>query len=191
MSEREGSPADHATDAERGHPRAMPVRTFRLAPMSGLLWALTVPVLALPLLFAVLGAWAPAPAFPVLWTIAGLLVLLDLGVWCWARPSRFEVGADGLVIVWPARRRRIPRQDIAGARVLARGAFRREFGVAARIGVGGLWGGFGWAWTSRRGLLDLYVSRTDGCVLVERRSGRPALLTPERPDEFVRALGAG
>ncbi len=159
--------------------------------MSGPLWALTVPLLALPLLFAVLATWTPAPASPVLWTIAGLLVLLYGVVRLWARPGRFEVGADGLVIVWPARRRWIPRGDIAGARVLAPGQFRREFGLGARIGVGGLWGGFGWVWTSRRGLLDLYISRTDGCVLVERRSGRPLLLTPEQPDEFVRTLGAG
>ena len=167
----------------------MAIRTFRLAPMSALLWGLTVPLLAVPLLFAVLGAWAPAPASAVLWAVAGLLALLYVGVWCWARPGEFEVGADALAIVWPARRRRIPRHDIAGARVLAPGEFRREFGLAVRVGVGGLWGGFGWAWTSRAGMLDLYVSRTDGCVLVERRSGRPLLLTPEQPDEFVRALG--
>jgi hypothetical protein len=30
-----------------------------------------------------------------------------------------------------------------------------------RIGVGGLWGVFGWLWT-RRGLVEVYVSRTDG-----------------------------
>jgi Bacterial PH domain len=159
--------------------------------MSGLIWALTVPLLALPLLFAVLGAQAPGPAGPALWAIVGLLVLLYLVVWLWARPSRFEVLPEGLVIVWPARRRRIPRADIAGARVLVAGQFRREFGLGARVGVGGLWGGFGWVWTSRRGLLDLYVSRTDGCVLVERRSGRALLITPERPEEFIRTLGAG
>jgi Bacterial PH domain len=166
------------------------VRAFRLAPMSALLWALTVPVLAVPVLFAVLGTRAPAPVSAVLWTVAGLLGLLYVGVWGWARPTRFEVGADGLVIVWPARRRRIPRHDVAGARLLAPGEFRREFGLAVRVGVGGLWGGFGWVWTSRGGMLDLYVSRTDGCVLVERRAGRPLLLTPEHPDQFVRALGA-
>lgn len=93
------------------------------------------------------------------------------------------------MIVWPARRRQIASRDISGVRVLESRQFRPEFGWAARVGVGGLWGGFGWAWTSRRGLLDLYVSRTDGCVLVERRSGRSLVLTPERPEEFVRALG--
>jgi Bacterial PH domain len=162
--------------------------TFRLARMSGLIWSLTVPLLALPVLFAVLAARAPGPAAPVLQVVAGLLVVLYAAVWLYARPSRFEVGDQGLVIVWPARRQRVARDDIAGARILAWGDFRREFGWAARIGVGGLWGGFGWAWTSRRGLLDLYVSRTDGCVLVERHAGRALLLTPERPDAFVRAL---
>jgi hypothetical protein len=157
--------------------------------MSGLLWAMTVPLLALPVVFAVAALTALAPASRLLGTLAALVALLYVGVWLYARPTRFEVGSDGLVIVWPARRRRIARSDIARARLLGRGEFKPELGWAARVGVGGLWGGFGWAWTSRRGLLDLYVSRTDGCVLVERRSGRALLLTPERPDEFVRALG--
>jgi hypothetical protein len=58
-----------------------------------------------------------------------------------------------------------------------------------RIGAGGLWGGFGWLYT-RKGLLDLYVSRTDRFVLVRRRIGRPLLLTPERDEAFVDALRA-
>jgi hypothetical protein len=165
------------------------VRTFPLAPMSAPLWALTIPLLALPALFAVVASLTSGGVSRVFWVIAGLLGVTYAVTWLYARPNRFEVGPDGLLIVWPARRRRIDRRDISGARVLASGQFRPEFGWAARIGVGGLWGGFGWAWTSRRGLLDLYVSRTDGCVLVERRSGRALLLTPERPEEFARALG--
>jgi hypothetical protein len=165
------------------------VRTFPLAPMSALIWALTVPLLAVPVLFAVVASRTSGGVSWLFWVIAGLLAVTYTVVWLYARPTRFEVGPDGLLIVWPARRRRIDRRDISGARVLASGQFRPEFGWAARVGVGGLWGGFGWAWTSRRGLLDLYVSRTDGCVLVERRSERALLLTPKHPDEFVRALG--
>jgi hypothetical protein len=157
--------------------------------MSGLIWALTVPLLALPVFFAVVASRTSGGVVGLFWVIAGLLAVTYVVIWLFARPTRFEVGPDGLAIVWPARRRRIDGRDISGARVLASGQFRPELGWAARVGVGGLWGGFGWAWTSRRGLLDLYVSRTDGCVLVERRSGRSLLLTPERPDEFVRALG--
>jgi hypothetical protein len=46
---------------------------------------------------------------------------------------------------------------------------------------------FGWLYT-RKGLLDLYVSRTDRLVLVRLRAGRPLLLTPERDEGFVDAL---
>jgi hypothetical protein len=69
-------------------------------------------------------------------------------------------------------------------------ALRGELGFAARVGVGGLWGGFGWLWTSRRGLIDMYVSRGDGLLMVERLAGRPLLITPEHPDEFSRALAS-
>jgi hypothetical protein len=58
-----------------------------------------------------------------------------------------------------------------------------------RIGAGGLWGGFGWLYT-RKGLLDLYVSRTDRFVLVRLRTGRPLLITPDADERFVAAFRA-
>jgi hypothetical protein len=109
-------------------------------------------------------------------------------VWLWARPSRFEVSADGLVMVWPLRRRRIPRARIGAVRLVDRGDLRRELGWGARVGVGGLWGQFGWAWTSRRGWVDTYISRLDGLVWVDLRDGRPLLITPADPEGVVRAL---
>jgi hypothetical protein len=54
--------------------------------------------------------------------------------------------------------------------------------------VGGLWGTFGWLWTSRAGLVDVFVTRTDGLVLVTSREARPLLITPADPDAFVRAV---
>jgi hypothetical protein len=66
---------------------------------------------------------------------------------------------------------------------------RKELGWAIRVGVGGLWGAFGSLWTSRRGSVEVYVSRTDGLVWIERRVGRPLLITPTNPEGFLRALG--
>lgn len=54
-----------------------------------------------------------------------------------------------------------------------------------RVGVGGLWGGFGWLWTQRQGALEFYISRSTGLVLLERPAGRSLLITPDRPAEFV------
>jgi hypothetical protein len=34
----------------------------------------------------------------------------------------------------------------------------------------------------------MYISRTDGYVWIERGEQRPWLLTPQDPEEFVRAL---
>jgi hypothetical protein len=103
----------------------------------------------------------------------------------------FEVAADGLRIRFPLRTRAVPAREIAGVRLISGAAFREEFGFAVRIGVGGLWGGFGWLWTAKRGLVELYVSRLDGLVLVERsRGAAPLLLTPTDPEELVEALSA-
>jgi hypothetical protein len=82
-------------------------------------------------------------------------------------------------VEWPLKRRRIPRDDIAGIRLLRDGELRREVGWAARVGAGGLRGGFGWLWTTRRGIVQMYISRTDRFVWIERKNGRPWLITPE------------
>lgn len=60
-----------------------------------------------------------------------------------------------------------------------------------RIGAGGLWGAFGWLWTTKRGIVQMYVSRTDRFVWIERAGERPWLITPENPEEFVRTLSRG
>ena len=65
---------------------------------------------------------------------------------------------------------------------------RRDVGWGMRVGAGGLWGGFGLLWTARRGIVQMYVSRLDRFVWIERGKERPWLITPERAEEFVAAL---
>jgi len=126
------------------------------------------------------------------WAVVAFLVLTSLygAVWIGCRPAGFRVTPAGLEVAFPAWTRSIPAASLAGARVLSSGDFHREFGVALRIGVGGLWGGFGWLWTRRRGLVEFYVSREDGLLLVERRDGRPLLLTPDDPWGMAERLAA-
>jgi hypothetical protein len=161
---------------------------FPLAPMSGLIRALTAAVLAIPALFVAAGLAAPAP---LLVTVGVVTALLYLAIWLGGRPTAFEVSAAALRIRFPWRTRAVPAREILGVRLISGTAFREEFGFAVRIGVGGLWGGFGWLWTAQRGFVELYVSRVDGLVLVERRRGEtPLLVTPAEPEEFVEALSA-
>jgi hypothetical protein len=146
-------------------------------------------VLALPLALALGASQARGPARPVLAAVSVLILALYASVWLFWRPTAFEVGGSGLRILWPLRVRTIPAREVAEAAALSREAFRREFGWGMRIGAGGLWGGFGWLYTSK-GLLGLYVSRTDRLVLVRLRTGRPLLVTPESDERFVAALRA-
>jgi hypothetical protein len=159
-------------------------RSFRLAPMSLVMLAPTVFFLVLPAILlggAMLGR-------PWLWAGGFLMLGIDAWVWLRFRPSRFTVDTAGLQVFWPLKRRDIPRKDIASARVVDRQGLRREIGWGMRVGTGGIWGGFGWLWTTRRGLVQMYISRTDRFVWIERAGARPWLLTPEKPEEFVRAL---
>jgi hypothetical protein len=169
------------------------MKTFPLAPMSPLIRVLTYLFLLLPILFVVATFLYGAPF--VLAVSAALLVALYAAVWLWWRPSRFDVGAGRLSVVFPLRRLDVPLADVVACRALSATALRREIGWGVRIGVGGLWGGFGRLLTKRRGSIRLFVSRTDRLVLVERRSGRSLLLTPAECDGMVssvqQATGAG
>jgi hypothetical protein len=158
-------------------------RSFRLAPQSTLLAGLSALLLALPV--ALLAAAAAGPRE------LGLLALVFIALYAWIwlrfRPARFDVRDRGLVVRWPLKRREIARAGISHVEMLTPGALRERIGWGVRVGAGGLWGGFGWLWTQRRGVVQMYVSRADGLVWIERSGEKPWLITPERPEEFVHA----
>jgi hypothetical protein len=158
--------------------------TYRLAPMSPSILTLTLIVLALPPVFLVIAVfWTALLVRPALF-----LVALYAWIWLRARPTAFVVHPRTLEVIWPFRRREIRREDITAVRLIDAQSLRREVGGCVRVGVGGLWGGFGWLWTVRRGIVQMYVSRTDGLVWIERGAERPWLITPDRPAAFVEAL---
>jgi hypothetical protein len=156
--------------------------------MSGVIRWLTALLLAIPAGFVAAALVGGAPAL-LLWV--GLAVAAVYAVvWLWWRPSAFEVDPEGLRIRFPLRTRRVAARDLSRARLVTSREFLAEFGLALRIGAGGLWGGFGWLWTQRRGMVEFYVSRTDRYVLVERREGRALLVTPADADGLARAIEA-
>lgn len=160
------------------------MKSFPLARMSRLIFILTLGLLSIPVVFL-----ATAVVGKSLLMVPGLLmVALYAWVWLRFRPSRFVVHPSAIEVIWPLKRRHIPRAGISDVRVISSEALRREIGWGMRVGAGGLWGGFGWLWTKRRGIVQMYVSRTDGFVWIERVSDRPWLITPEQPEAFVRAL---
>lgn len=158
---------------------------FRLAPMSRAIAILTIGLLALPL---GLVAGAMIGVRPLL-IPAALLLAAYAWTWLLFRPTAFVVHQGVLEVEWPLKRRQIPRHGISDVRLLDRHGLRREIGWGLRVGVGGLWGAFGWLWTSRRGIVQMYVSRIDRFVWIERPGDRPWLITPEQPEMFVRTLG--
>ena len=159
-------------------------RVFPLAGMCPLMRLLTVGLLLLPVLFFATVVFGRSPL-----AIPGVLIVV-VYVWIWLRmrPTRFVVSPDSVEVIWPLKRRRIARPDIASARLIDNEGLRREIGWGMRVGAGGLWGGFGWLWTGRRGIVEMYISRTNGFVWIEPTRGRPWLITPAEPERFVRAL---
>ena len=160
------------------------VTRFRLAPMSPVILILTLLLLLLPIPFFV-----AAFTYHRLFVLPALFLLfVSAWTWLWFRPTEFVVGPSGIEIVWPLRRRTIRRDTITAVRRIDRRELRQEPGRALRVGVGGLWGGFGYLWTDRRGIVRMYVSRVDDLIWIERGREQPWLLTPEQPDVFVHTL---
>lgn len=165
----------------------MATERFPLAPMSPLVRNLTIGLLLLPVILAIaaLVLWQ--------WELAGIALLIAVlyaGVWFGCRPVAFEVNDHDLVIVFPVWQRRLPLATITAVQPISSAGFLQRFGWVLRVGVAGLWGGFGWLWTSRKGWVEFYVSRTEDFVLIERSGGIPLLLTPRSLDHFVGVLGA-
>ncbi|MGE0643849.1 MAG: PH domain-containing protein [Nitrospira sp.] len=156
-------------------------KTFHLAPMSPIILIVMLVLLGLPV--------------PIIISVGSSNLIIALAVtsvyaWIWLRfrPSSFVVRDKSLDIIWPLKRREILRDSISNIRLLDRDGLKQEIGWGVRIGAGGLGGAFGWLWTTRHGIVQMYVSRTDRFVWIERTHSRPWLVTPEQPDEFVRML---
>ena len=140
------------------------VMRFRLAPMSPSILVLTVLLLLLPVAFFVV-----AFTHHRLFVLPALFLLfVDAWIWLWFRPTAFVVGPTEVEIVWPLRRLRLGRDTITSVGRIDRRTLRTEVGWGMRVGAGGLWGGFGFLWTTRRGLVRMYVSRVDDLVWIER-----------------------
>jgi hypothetical protein len=122
--------------------------------------------------------------------LAPCFVVTAIYAWIWLRfrPTHFVVREQAFEVMWPLKHRVIPRNSISNVRLLDRDTLKQEIGWGMRVGAGGLGGGFGWLWTKRRGVVQMYVSRTDRFVWIDCKHGRPWLITPEHPDDFVRVL---
>lgn len=161
---------------------------YRTPPMSGSIKVITYIIETVPFLLVYFGF---ANHNPGLFIVAFLFVLLIAGVWLWMRPTHYAVDSRALTIVWPLRKYVVLRSGITRIRILDKSQIKKELGFALRIGVGGLFGGFGLLWSRRQGLIRFYITRLDSFVMIDRRNDRPLLLTVDNPPRMVKELGAG
>jgi len=145
-------------------------------------------VLAIPVIFLLIGLTNPMLRTTFVGT-AAMVVVGSAGVWFFYKPTAFELDDDALVLRFPLRTIAIPRSDVVSARVLSRADLREVLGFAVRVGVGGLFGVFGWLWSTKRSWVQIYATSVDGWVLVERRVGRPLLLSAKDGAGFALAVG--
>jgi hypothetical protein len=154
--------------------------------MDTMIRIITLGLLVLPVLFVLFAVFGRALL------IAPTIILVAIYSWVWLRfrPTQFVVHQDLLEVIWPLKRQRISRDSISNVRIVNGRDLKSELGWGIRVGAGGLWGGFGWLWTQRRGIVQMYISRINDLVWIDRPAGRPWLISPERPQEFVQALSS-
>jgi cyanate permease len=145
-------------------------------------------ILAIPVIWAIMIVTVGQGIWRTSLVVIASFIALTAAIWLYLRPSRYEVDNGGVTIHWHLRRIVVPRADITSVSTIDREVLRRDFGWSARVGVGGVFGTFGLLWTSKRGWMSAYATTTQSWVLIERRDERPILISPERPDDFVRAL---
>lgn len=112
----------------------------------------------------------------VLFLLAVVLVTYGLS------PRGFSLSPDGLRIHRPFGAHVLPFARIRSARRAQPG----ELGGLRTFGSGGMFGFFGWFWSRKMGHYRAYVTHRQDMVLVEAE--RTYLLSPERPDDFLRSL---
>jgi len=161
---------------------------YRTPPMSGSIKVITYIMEAIPFLLVYFGF---ANHNPGLFIVAIFFILLIASVWLWMRPTHYAVDSRALTIVWPLRKYVVLRSGISKIRILDKSQIKKELGFALRIGVGGLFGGFGLLWSRRQGLIRFYITRLDDFVMIDRRNDRPLLITVDNPHSMVKELGAG
>jgi hypothetical protein len=120
--------------------------------------------------------------------IALAVMLFSAGVavggWAFA-PRGFAIGAGRLRFLrngWPALE--IPLAEIRTIALLDPDALR---GSLKLVGMGGLFGHYGFFRSATLGSFRLHATRSRGLVLV-RTETRTHVLTPEPPDDFAEAL---
>lgn len=158
-----------------------------LAKMSTPFVALTALLYLLPLTFFALALSGVAGV--LLWP-AVLVVLLYGLCWMLMRPRCFRLHDNRLEIAWPWRRRLIPLHALIEAELIDGVKLKQRLGLAARIGVGGLWGVFGILASRKAGKVSTWISRHDQLVWLAFSDRPPLLITPENPEQFVAALRA-
>src|ERR1700682_5328174 len=131
----------------------------------------------------------PQSARLAVWCALFISVIMPFVVWIWSRPTAFAIRGTELEIIWPARRRLLPLRGLESVEIVQPHAFRKRYGRAMRVGIGGLWGGFGSAVTKSE-TFHLYVSRTDRFVLLRPAGVKPWVLTPAQAEQFVEAVNA-
>jgi len=154
-------------------------RTFQLAPMDRTMWILTSLIVLIGpaiILFT--------PRHLMMWPAGALLLALIALVYLLWRPSAFVVDGGALTIMYPLRTRKYALDELTAAQPIDSKAFRSRFRYGLRVGVGGLFGGFGWLKVSG-GWVEMDISRVNDMVLLEWKDRSPLLVTPQRPDDFI------
>lgn len=156
------------------------MKTYRAAPMDGVILGITIFVLAL---LVYVGIFMPLQHHDrvspwLLGLMAGMVAI------CWQlKPARYEITSDAIKIIrgWPFVDIAIPLSEVheVGRRTFSPVTLRT-------FGVGGLFSSTGYFWNSQLGSFFATITNRTQVVLID--AGRKFVISPENPDEFIADL---
>ncbi len=115
-------------------------------------------------------------------TALSVLLLLTYGY----SPRAYEIGGNNIIIKRPFGDKIIPSDEIKKIRKPA----EKELNWPIRkFGNGGLFGYTGIFYTKHEGNMLWYCSRKSHYIIIERKSSRPVVISPDDPDGFIHAFG--
>jgi len=154
-------------------------------------WAISVGVSAIALcvpivvLLATNDASRASGALGVLLVAAAFSPVAVLAVLVFFAPLAFEVRPDAVVVKRVGRDVSIPRGEIHEVRRIEPGEARLVWRLC---GSGGFLGFFGLFYSSRSGKFWVYAGNRQDLVLLALADGTKIVISPYRPDEFIKAV---
>ena len=104
-------------------------------------------------------------------------IFLGIYLFCYIyAPQAYLVERDKIIIIRPIGKIEITLSNISNIRIIDKSELKT---LIRTFGVGGLFGYYGYYYSSSLGKLTLYITQRKNLILIEQKVGRKVLISPD------------